>query len=126
VISRIFNTIAAFGLALGLVVGLPAVKAQADEIGGFTNDWSGNRIIVEAIADPKIQGVTCHITRFDRSVFDRLSKGKWFEDPSNTSIACRADRAVDNRADNSVRPRRRYFCRTHEPDLQTYCRAPDF
>ena len=77
-----------------LVLGLTAPVARADEIGGFTNDWSGNRIIVEAIADPKIQGVTCHITRFDRSVFDRLSKGKWFEDPSNTSIACRQTGAL--------------------------------
>jgi CreA protein len=73
-------------LLAGLVMSGSAV---AEEIGAFTNDWTGNKIIIEAIADPKVQGVTCHVTRFDRSLFDRLSKGKWFEDPSNTSIACR-------------------------------------
>lgn len=36
-----------------------------------------------------MQGITCHLTHFDRSVIDRLAKGKWFEDPSNSSIACR-------------------------------------
>lgn len=63
--------------------------ARADEVGGFKNDWTGNRIVVEAIADPKVQGITCHLTHFDRSVIDRLRKGNWFEDPSNSSIACR-------------------------------------
>ena len=36
-----------------------------------------------------MQGVTCHISRFSRSLIDRLSKGDWFVDPSNSSIACR-------------------------------------
>jgi len=26
--------------------------------------------------------------RFDRSVIDRLTKGNWFENPSNSSISC--------------------------------------
>jgi CreA protein len=30
----------------------------------------------------------CHISRFSRSLIDRLSKGNWFVDPSNSSIAC--------------------------------------
>ena len=72
--------------ALGAV---PASASAADEVGRFRNDWTGNSIVVEAIPDPKVQGVTCHLTHFDRSVIDRLSKGNWFEDPSNTSIACR-------------------------------------
>jgi CreA protein len=76
--------IAAF-LALSGVTG----TARADEVGGFKNDWTGNKIVVEAIADPKVQGITCHLTHFDRSVIDRLRKGNWFEDPSNSSIACR-------------------------------------
>ncbi|HVJ53311.1 MAG TPA: CreA family protein [Aliidongia sp.] len=74
------------GLA-ALAALMPA--ARADEIGSFKNDWTGNRIVVEAISDPKVQGVTCHLTHFDRSVIDRLSKGNWFEDPSNSSISCR-------------------------------------
>jgi CreA protein len=63
--------------------------AFADDVGSFRNDWTGNSIIVEAVPDPKVEGVTCHITRFDRSLIDRLSKGSWFIDPSNSSIACR-------------------------------------
>ena len=52
-------------------------------------DWTGNDIIVEAIKDPTVEGVTCHVSYFDRGVIDRLSKGNWFEDPSDSSIACR-------------------------------------
>jgi CreA protein len=63
--------------------------AAAEEVGGFSNDWTGNAIVVEAFPDPKVDGVTCHLTSFDRSFIDRLAKGKWFEDPSNSSIACR-------------------------------------
>lgn len=63
--------------------------AQAETVGRFTNDWTGNELVVEAVEDPKIRGVTCHVVHFDRSLIDRLSKGNWFEDPSNASIACR-------------------------------------
>ena len=63
-------------------------QAGAEDVGQFRNDWTGNSIVVEAVADPKVQGVTCHISRFSRSVIDRLSKGNWFADPSNSSIAC--------------------------------------
>lgn len=82
---RMILAVAALAAALPVSTG----QARADEVGGFKNDWTGNRIVVEAIADPKVQGITCHLTHFDRSVIDRLSKGKWFEDPSNSSIACR-------------------------------------
>ncbi len=66
-----------------------AFPAAAEEVGGFRNDWTGNSIVIEAVPDPKVEGVTCHISRFDRSLIDRLSKGNWFIDPSNSSIACR-------------------------------------
>ena len=36
-----------------------------------------------------MEGVTCHVSYFERSLVDRLSQGNWFEDPSNSSIACR-------------------------------------
>lgn len=72
------------GAALLLIAG----AARADEVGSFSNDWIGNGIVVEAIEDPKVQGVTCHMSHFDRSIIDRLSKGNWFEDPSNAAIAC--------------------------------------
>ena len=63
-------------------------QAAAEDVGRFRNDWTGNGIVVEAVPDPKVEGVTCHISRFSRSVIDRLTKGSWFVDPSNSSIAC--------------------------------------
>ena len=62
--------------------------ALADEVGRVGVDWTGNDIIVDAVADPQVQGVTCHLAYFDRSVIDRLSQGNWFEDPSNSAIEC--------------------------------------
>lgn len=71
------------------LLALLALPAQAEEVGRVGVDWTGNDIVIEAIPDPKVQGVTCHVAYFDRSVLDRLSNGNWFEDPSNSSIACR-------------------------------------
>lgn len=67
---------------------LPTLAVRAEEVGSFTNDWVGNGIVVEAIADPKVEGVTCHMSRFERGFLDRVTKGNWFEDPSNASISC--------------------------------------
>lgn len=67
---------------------LPAA-AQAEDIGRIGLDLKGNDIVVEALDDPKVDGVTCHISRFDRGTLDRLMGGNWFENPSNYSIACR-------------------------------------
>jgi len=63
--------------------------ATADEVGRVGVDWVGNDIIIEAIADPNVQGVTCHVSYFERSLIDRLSNGNWFEDPSNAAVDCR-------------------------------------
>jgi CreA protein len=76
-------------LVLAALLSLAPLVAQAEEVGRVGVDWVGNDIIIEAIPDPKVQGVTCHISYFERSMWDRLSKGNWFEDPSNASIACR-------------------------------------
>ena len=57
--------------------------AAADVVGEVGVDWVGNDIVVEAITDPKVEGVTCHVTYFDRSIIDRLKKGNWFEEPSD-------------------------------------------
>ncbi|MBP8931499.1 MAG: CreA family protein [Paracoccus sp.] len=62
--------------------------ALAEEVGRVGVDWTGNDIIVDAVADPEVQGVTCHLAYFDRSMLDRLSQGNWFEDPSNSAIEC--------------------------------------
>ncbi|MBO6884353.1 MAG: CreA family protein [Marivita sp.] len=77
-----------FGIAC--LLGLAAFgTAQAEQVGEVGVDWVGNDIIIEAIADPYVKGVTCHIAYFERGLIDRLSKGNWFEDPSNASISCR-------------------------------------
>lgn len=67
---------------------LASLPAQAEEIGRVGVDWVGNDIIIEAIADPKVQGVTCHVAYFDRSIYDRLTRGNWFEDPSYSAVDC--------------------------------------
>ena len=49
-----------------------AAPAFADQIGEVGVDWLGNDIVIEAIKDPKVTGVTCHVAYFDRGVIDRL------------------------------------------------------
>ncbi len=68
---------------------LVATTSYAEEVGKVGVDWLGNDIVIEAIADPKIKGITCHVSFFERGLIDRLQKGDWFEDPSNSSISCR-------------------------------------
>ncbi|MGF9563948.1 CreA family protein [Neorhizobium sp. JUb45] len=75
--------------AAAVFVGIFAAPALAEVVGEVGVDWIGNDIIVEAVPDPAVKGVTCHVTYFDRSMIDRLKNGNWFEDPSNSSIACR-------------------------------------
>ena len=77
------------GGALAACIVLGAGAAAAEEVGKVGVDWLGNDIIVEAIKDPKVDGITCHVSYFDRGVIDRLQKGNWFEDPSDSSISCR-------------------------------------
>ncbi|MCU9850236.1 CreA family protein [Defluviimonas sp. WL0024] len=72
-----------------LVLAFAATAAQAEQVGEVGVDWLGNDIVIEAVADPDVQGITCHIAYFERGLIDRLQQGNWFEDPSNSSIACR-------------------------------------
>ncbi|HEV7995778.1 MAG TPA: CreA family protein [Stellaceae bacterium] len=74
--------------AMALLLCFAAGGAKAEQVGRFSNDWTGNGLVVEAFADPQVAGVTCHIVHFDRSVIDRLTKGNWFENPSNSAISC--------------------------------------
>ena len=85
-ISAMARIAAATAFALGLAGAAGAAVAQ--EVGKVGVDWIGNDIVVEAIKDPKVEGVTCHVSYFDRSVVDRLKKGNWFEDPSDSAISC--------------------------------------
>ncbi|MAS13301.1 MAG: CREA protein [Nitratireductor sp.] len=72
-----------------LMTALAARPASAEQVGEVGVDWLGNDIVIEAVSDPEVEGVTCHVTYFDRGMIDRLQKGNWFEDPSNSSISCR-------------------------------------
>lgn len=80
---KLFQT----GLFAALVT-IAAYPAQAEEVGKVGVDWLGNDIVIDAVSDPKVQGVTCHLASFSRGVIDRLQKGNWFENPSNASISC--------------------------------------
>jgi len=83
-------TLKSFSILLAMTLGsLLPMHSHAEEIGEVGVDWFGNDIIIEAIADPKVDGVTCHLAYFERGIIDRLQKGNWFEDPSNSSIECR-------------------------------------
>jgi len=74
----------------GLALMLAPLAAQAEEVGRVGVDWVGNDVVVEAFDDPKVQGVTCLVAYFSRSVIDRLSQGNWFEDPSYSAVDCAA------------------------------------
>lgn len=85
-----FRKIIAAAAALALL----AIPASAEEVGRVGVDWIGNDIVIESFEDPEVAGVTCHVAYFDRSIIDRLQQGDWFEDPSNSSIDCRATGAI--------------------------------
>lgn len=81
--------------SLGSVVVLTGVLAacgnnQGTNVGSVGVDWTGNDITVEAVADPEVQGVVCHVAYFNRSLIDRLQQGNWFEDPSYSAVDCSA------------------------------------
>jgi CreA protein len=82
-------------VAFAAIFMLAACGNDASEVGEFRNDWTGNEIEVAALRDPDIPNVVCHMTSFDRGVIDRLRRGNWFEDPSDTSIVCQRIGALD-------------------------------
>ncbi|MFK0330063.1 CreA family protein [Rhizobium sp. NPDC090275] len=82
--SRLRNLV----LSAAVLAGMSAGAAYADVVGKVGVDWIGNDILVDAVADPEVKGVTCHVSYFDRSVIDRVKNGNWFEDPSNSAISC--------------------------------------
>jgi CreA protein len=76
------------------VVGVAALSLAAcgnrSEVGNVGVDWTGNDISIEAVADPDVKGVVCHLSFFNRSFIDRISQGNWFEDPSYSALDCSA------------------------------------
>ncbi|MFW5444093.1 MAG: CreA family protein [Methylococcaceae bacterium] len=73
-----------------LLVSLPFI-AHAERIGCITTSWkligANHKVCVQAFDDPKVQGVSCHISQAKKGGI----KGAFglAEDPSQFSIACR-------------------------------------
>ena len=78
------------GLLATVLLGLASL-ATAEEIGCVTTAWkligANHRVCVQAFDDPKVPGVTCHISQARKGgVSGSLGLA---EDPSQFSIACR-------------------------------------
>jgi CreA protein len=81
--------------ALAALLFATACGQRQGQVGEFSNDLLGNEVMVEAVRDPAIPNVVCHVAYFDRSVLDRLRQGNWFENPSNSSVACQRIGPID-------------------------------
>lgn len=70
---------------------LLATHARAEEIGCITTAWkligANHKVCVQAFDDPKVQGVTCHISQAKTGGI--AGAFGVAEDPSQFSIACR-------------------------------------
>ncbi len=84
-------SVVSLALIAGTLLSLATLSStvHADEVGDVEVDWLGGDIKIDAIEDPDVQGVTCHVSYFDRGIIDRVKNGEFFSDPSNSSIACR-------------------------------------
>jgi CreA protein len=74
---------------------LAACGDRDSQVGEFSNDLLGNEIMVEALPDPEIPGVVCHVAYCDRSMLDRIRQGNWFENPSNSAVSCQRIGAIN-------------------------------
>lgn len=79
------------GLLFGALGALALASSQAEEIGSVDTafQWLGpnHKIVIEAFDDPKIDGVTCYVSR---SQTGGIKGGLGLaEDTSDASIACR-------------------------------------
>ena len=81
------NRLAAFALTAVVAVTLAAC-GDSREVGSVGVDWTGNDIAIDALADPEVDGVVCHLAYFNHSFIDRVSQGNWFEDPSYSALDC--------------------------------------
>ena len=90
-VQRIFR-----GATVAFVLALAACGGDNDrDVGEFSNDLLGNEIMIEALPDPDIPSVVCHMAYFDRSMLDRLRQGNWFENPSNSAVSCQRIGPID-------------------------------
>lgn len=77
--------------SLGLLIALLALPAAAEEIGSVSTVFKmlgpNDKVVVEAFDDPKVDGVTCYLSRAKKG---GISGGLGVaEDTSDASIACR-------------------------------------
>jgi len=77
--------------SVALSIFLLTTGAQADTVGCVTTAWklfgANHRVCVEAFNDPKVPGVTCHVSQARTGgVSGSLGLA---EDPSQFSLACR-------------------------------------
>ena len=87
-----FKRVALVALSALLLTGLAACgKNDSKQVASIGVDWTGNDISIEAVADPEVKGVVCHLAYFNRSIIDKLQQGNWFEDPSYSAIDCNAE-----------------------------------
>jgi len=89
-----FKRIAALTGAGLVLLALAACGNNGRDVGKINVDWTGNDIAIEAVEDPDVKGVVCHVAYFNRSLIDRLQQGNWFEDPSYSAIDCAASGPV--------------------------------
>jgi len=76
-------------IALPITIALTlAACGDSRQVGNVGVDWTGNDISIDAVADPEVNGVVCHLAYFNRSFIDRVSQGNWFEDPSYSALDC--------------------------------------
>ncbi len=74
-----------------VILGLAIANAQAEEIGCVTTAWkligSNNKVCVQAFDDPKVRGVSCHISQARTGGL--AGTFGVAEDPGQFSLACR-------------------------------------
>ena len=81
------NRFVALAMTAAVAVTLAAC-GDSRSVGNVGVDWTGNDISIDAVADPEVSGVVCHLAYFNRSFIDRLQQGNWFEDPSYSALDC--------------------------------------
>ena len=110
-------------MVLAFLCALPPVGAQAEMIGEVDTAfrWLGkdDRVVIEAYDDPKVQGVTCFVSRA-RTGGMKGTVGL-AEDRAEASIACRQVAEVLH-LHRAASKTGRCFHRTHVDPVQTLAR----
>lgn len=84
-------------LALLLLALIPISAARAENVGCITTAWkligANHRVCVEAFHDPRVSGVTCHVSQARTGgISGSLGLA---QDPSQFSLACRQTGAIE-------------------------------